>query len=340
MTLNASLQTRKNWIDWLKSIGMLFIIWGHAFPVGYTAFIYSFNVPLFFIISGFLFKKETCARTFFKKNLYTLIIPYLILCMIKDFSHIIKYWNNFGELINCPIGILVGFHTFNGAPATKNLWFVYTLFILKIIFQFTNDKNRNMIFLFLVSLSGAYFMNLFDFNPAWAVTDAFTALPFFMFGYLFSKRYGAYLENFISSVKSRNILLPLFGVLLSVTVLLLISEYNGEVRMYKGYYGHSLLLFLLFGLFGSFAMFLLSIVLDNIHLKFIPIISIGTMVILQFHRDLYHPFGKIVKDFYQGEGVNEALLSLFFSAVVLLIFVPVIMILQKFFPLILGKRKI
>jgi hypothetical protein len=63
------------------------------------------------------------------------------------------------------------------------------------------------------------------------------------------------------------------------------------------------------------------------------------MVILEFHRDLYHPFGKIVKEYSTGVA-DEGLLSLLFSAVVLLLFIPIVMILQRFFPLILGKRKI
>jgi fucose 4-O-acetylase-like acetyltransferase len=338
-TLNTPASKRKNWIDWMKSVGMLVIIWGHAFPTGLTSFIYSFNVPLFFIISGYLFKKENSAAAFFKKNLYTLVIPYLLLCLIKDFSHITKYWNNFGELINCPIGILTGFHTFNDAPAAKNLWFVYTLFILKIIFQFVGKKNRNMILLLLASLGGAYFMNLYGYNLAWAVTDTFAALPFFMFGYILSDRYSACLDNFISSIKAKNIFLPLLGFLLPMLLLLFVSEYNGEVRMFKGFYGNSLLLFLVLGLLGSIAVFFLSVALDNVRFKFIPIISIGTMVILEFHRDLYHPFGKIVKEYSTGVA-DEGLLSLLFSAIVLLLFIPIVMILQRFFPLILGKRKI
>jgi hypothetical protein len=46
-----------------------------------------------------------------------------------------------------------------------------------------------------------------------------------------------------------------------------------------------------------------------------------------------------VKEYSTGV-VDEGLLSLLFSAVVLLLFIPVVMILQRFFPLILGKRKV
>ena len=57
---------RIQWIDWMKVIGMYFIIAGHLFPKGYT-YIYIFNVPIFFIISGFLYKYENSNIYFFKK---------------------------------------------------------------------------------------------------------------------------------------------------------------------------------------------------------------------------------------------------------------------------------
>lgn len=45
-----------NWIDWMKALGMFFIVWGHLSPAHLKDVIYAFNVPCFFIISGFLFK--------------------------------------------------------------------------------------------------------------------------------------------------------------------------------------------------------------------------------------------------------------------------------------------
>lgn len=338
MTTQIQTKARKNWIDWMKAIGMLVIIWGHSFPTGLTSFIYSFNVPLFFIISGYLFKKETSMGTFFKKNLYSLIIPYLILCVIKDFSHIAKYWNNFQELINCPIGILTGFHTFNGAPGAKNLWFVYTLFLLKIIFQITGNKRINMIALLTTSIAGALAMHLCNISIDWAVTNVFLALPWFMLGYVASSNYNAPLDRAINYLKEKKSI-TIGGFAILTTLLLFVAKHNGEVRMFRGFCGDNLILFFIFGLIGSLAIFLLSVSLDKIQAKAVQIISIGTMVILQLHIDIYYPLGKIVKNLSEGV-VSEGLLSLTASAITLLIFIPIIMILQKIFPLVLGKRKI
>ena len=52
------MKERKIWIDWMKVIGMLFIVWGHFTPDLMKNFIYAFNVPLFFFISGGLTKAK------------------------------------------------------------------------------------------------------------------------------------------------------------------------------------------------------------------------------------------------------------------------------------------
>lgn len=51
------MKVRENWIDWAKSIGIMLVIMGH-YGMGdkiYGTFIYAFHMPLFFIVSGYLF---------------------------------------------------------------------------------------------------------------------------------------------------------------------------------------------------------------------------------------------------------------------------------------------
>lgn len=338
MVAIAQNTSRKNWIDWMKALGMLLIIWGHAFPTGLIAYIYSYNVPLFFIISGFLFKQENSFRQFFNKNLYSLVIPYLLLCVIKDFSYLLKNWNNFQELINCPIGILTGFHTYNGVPAARSLWFVYTLFILKILFQISGNKRSNLMMLLAIALIGSFALNHFSIHPDWAVSNTFAAIPWFMCGYVISKDYKQILENVVDFVKKWRTLAVTVFILLTL-LLLFVSNINGEVMMYKGYYGNNIILFLAFGLIGSISIFILSAILDNLQIRAVQVISIGTMVILMFHRDIYRSFEKIVSNLSDGV-ISEGLLSLSASVVTLILFIPIIIILQKIFPIILGRRTI
>ena len=62
-TLNTA---RMVWIDWMKAIGMYLIVLGHFFAIGHK-FVYVFSVPIFFVISGFLSKREANQKEFWKK---------------------------------------------------------------------------------------------------------------------------------------------------------------------------------------------------------------------------------------------------------------------------------
>ncbi len=326
----------KYWVDWMKAIGMLFIIWGHAFPETFSPFIYSFNVPLFFIVSGYLFKRSETFSVFLRKNYISLIIPYLLLCLIKDFSHIIKYYNDFPELLKFPIGVLSGFHTFMDAPAAKNLWFVYTLFVIKVLFQLTKNK-KQLTLLAMFGIAASLICGYYNFHPAWGVTNVFLALPYFFFGYIISVNFEEKLSGFVNKIKTyKSRILLCIGILLLMQFVL--SDFSGTVRMFKGIYGNSILLFFFLGLMGTVVCFLISVLLDNVRPKAIGVISIGTMVILQFHRDLYHPLGKIVESVAIG-GISEGVLSFLASSLVLLAFVPIVMLLHRYFPLIIGNRK-
>lgn len=57
---------RLEWIDWMKSLGIYLIVLGHFYSVG-EKFIYIFHVPLFFLISGILSKREEDDSIFWKK---------------------------------------------------------------------------------------------------------------------------------------------------------------------------------------------------------------------------------------------------------------------------------
>lgn len=331
-------RTRKNWVDWMRAFGMLLIVWGHTFPTDVTPFIYSFNVPLFFIVSGYLFKQESSFGTMLKKNWHSLILPYLLLCLIKDFSHIIKHYDDFQELILMPIGVLSGFHTFFDAPAAKNLWFVYTLILLKIIFQLVGNKKLNLIIALMLSVVGIYICHIYNYHPMWAVTNTFLALPFFMLGYMISTNAHC-VDEIVTWIKGKSKILISFAFVALIALQFYVSQFNGDAWMFCGEFGNNVVMFYLFGILGTIAVFLISAMLDNLRYKFVALISVGSLVILQFHRDLYHPIGKLFKQLDLGVA-DEALLTLLASMIVVMLFVPITMLLQKIFPVILGKRKL
>ena len=77
--------------------------------------------------------------------------------------------------------------------------------------------------------------------------------------------------------------------------------------------------------------------LNGIDWKWVRISSLGSIVTLVFHRELLHTPIKLVKD--SDMDIFSANLLLFLSsAIVLIAFVPIIMIVKRVFPVVLGRR--
>lgn len=88
---NSILKTRDNSIDMAKGIGMIAVIIGHmTVPEKITDFIFSFHMPLFFLINGYFFKEKSIKQCVWQK-FRTLIIPYIATCILVIISSV--FWN-------------------------------------------------------------------------------------------------------------------------------------------------------------------------------------------------------------------------------------------------------
>lgn len=325
---------RKIWIDWAKTLSIFAIVWGHCFPEGLCGFIYAFNVPVFFIISGYLCHREASFGKCFDKTLHNLIIPYFILAAIKVAGPVIKHIGD-GEWIWSVAAVLGGFHSLNDAPGCSNLWFVYSLVIVKLLFQVSSGKRD--IALAMACLAGAVVYNdILHLEWRWAVSNCLLAYPFFVIGN--SLRDKDILQRLVTSARQYRYGAALAAALL-IAVTYIVGTQNGQAKLYMGQYANNVGLFAVGALTGSMAVFVLSALLDGVRLKITRVISSGTIVILVFHRELLHPLLKEI-----GKTDISSLLTVntlvFVSAVIVVMaFYPIILLVKRFIPIVLGRRK-
>lgn len=77
---------RIKWIDLTKGVAIFLMVCGHTgIPSLISNWIWSFHMPLFFIISGMLFcpTKYTNIQKFIHRRIQTLIIPYITFSIIE-----------------------------------------------------------------------------------------------------------------------------------------------------------------------------------------------------------------------------------------------------------------
>ena len=77
-----SSRKRIEWIDCVRAVSMMLIIVGHTYTAGFWQhLIYAINVPIFFVLSGYLTRRKTIVRTA-KAGIRTLLVPYGVTALI------------------------------------------------------------------------------------------------------------------------------------------------------------------------------------------------------------------------------------------------------------------
>ncbi|MBM6945118.1 MULTISPECIES: acyltransferase family protein [Bacteroides] len=107
------MKERIEWVDIIKFTGIFLVVLGHSISATnkeleiFRNFIYSFHMPLFIFISGYLYKKRGIAN-----DIITLLLPYFIYQLTNAFwilkSGIIHLNVNYTEFITLMKGVLLG----------------------------------------------------------------------------------------------------------------------------------------------------------------------------------------------------------------------------------------
>ena len=146
------LQQRIEYVDTLKAIGILAVVLGHiASPLG--SFIFSWHMPLFFVISGFFINFDLPFKNFILKDLKRLMVPYFFFSFLGVAIEILKrtlldremfsYIEVFkGVVYQMDIAALSGHYG-------HILWFLPTLFFARVLLYVIITKIEHLAFAFL-----------------------------------------------------------------------------------------------------------------------------------------------------------------------------------------------
>lgn len=214
----------------MKGIGIIAMILGHCpIPRLLNSFIFTWHMPLFFIISGFFFHPLKVVDSI-KRNFRSLLIPYLVTIVILFLLYILFNDTIFTSITQAFESSIIGAGS-RGLPNYQDyyvgaLWFLQALFWCKflydVIYIYCSDLYRPIFILIISSIST--FIGGYLFIPTNLLQGA-SALIFYEVGYQL------YLKK-ILFLNYNNCLL-LFTSLVLVTVSLL----SGSMSMVRCFYG-------------------------------------------------------------------------------------------------------
>lgn len=184
--------TRDVVIDIMKGVAILTVIAGHCIPsdsLGHQL-IFSFHMPLFFIVAGYLYKPSMQHKKRLKNDFHRLIIPYLVIAICFTLYLYIKEADNIFALRYSILAIFwaTGWnHTsliWGTAPYIGIAWFLPALFWCRQIYNFIHCHTKYGGEYIIVGLSFmAANIDYYLINLPLGILTGLSAMVFYQIGY-------------------------------------------------------------------------------------------------------------------------------------------------------------
>lgn len=329
---------RLYFIDNMKAIGIILVVLGHAkwLNEDIVKFIYSFHMPLFFFLSGYLASVIPVST---KENLTAvskrLLIPFVFFFLISYILWLPLHLFGSGQASQIPwyapvIDFIYSYSTsfhINGV-----LWFFPSLITVVLIDRLILCKLHNLLALaisLVVSAFVVFEFSRWDIALVWSIDTALVALLFFMLGKTISK-YGFCMHNIVS-VKSTSIIALCTGLLL----FFLMDLNEGKLDLRSLAFGEIPVLYYANAILGICFVFCLSYLLPQN--KMLTTIAMSTLTIFPIHSILFRFLTKFETSLIMHfNDVFIALLPLINTVVAILICLLIHRLLSKYLPWSIG----
>ncbi len=239
---------RIEWIDIMKGIAIIAIVITHSSyavnlkePIAviiYSYFyksLYLFHVPFFFFISGYLYK-QTDIKSFTKKSVNQLLIPYItmLLLFFPIAAFIFPNETNLFNSGSVSVDILryiLGRNLMNGVTGT--LWFLTCLFFTQVVYNIIINKFKFktvhiiVFILLIISYLSSYYNNFYNPFKFWLPFNfhlIFATIPLYHIGYIFNKY-------------SLRISYPILSICMVITIAGIIYFEDNLYNIYGCFYG-------------------------------------------------------------------------------------------------------
>lgn len=302
------------WIDVLKGAGIVSVVAGHIFSSYLQSAIYMFHMPLFFLISGYLFKPSGWSRI--NSTLRGIIVP----SAATVAAIILVFWAIPSLIIGRDLDV-EEFKKFYGTGVLVVLWFPVTLSVILALYELLYlSKNRSIMYCIMVfSLILSYVNEGFSyFNPPLSLGAVPHAFVIFAAGSIASK--------IDLSMKPSTAFFLIFSLALACLFP------NLKYDMYKGDYGVPIVSLI----YSSIVCFALAIIAKTFTLvkKLSPLKNLGScsLLVMFIHQPI-----QIYLRFYHVENSLERFILTIAACIAIITVVKNNVLLRTLF---LGTRAV
>lgn len=330
---------RIEWIDTAKGIGILMVMLGHNYlDWKFVFWCYSCHMALFFFLSGCTFKYYADFKSFFKKKVQGLLAPYwffAILISIYNWVSAVTHNNSFG-IFDALLSYLLQIRY-------THLWFLPCLFLAelgtwivhKYIYIYIYSKKN--IWLLTAGVQIILFFAyraLIEIDLPWNADLAVLGMSFMSLGLWYQAKADPFISN-----KQLRLPIIIIAVIVHVGISWLAFIATESVDWYSNRFGNPVF-FVVGACAGIFATILIS---KRFSLHKLAYLGANSIVWYGLHRIIIDAtfilYSKLDITIIRGS-LQSLILALISVAVATVLLIPVNAILTKYFPFLIGKRKI
>ena len=341
---------RIQWIDIAKGICIISIVIGHVYHNSFIrTYALSFDVPMFFFLSGLCYRKPDNSTEYFINKIKRVEVPYFFFSLISILVFAVagRIMPQVGNIMNCSLkdNILVMLWG-NSKPDVMKynspLWFLtcyFSVIVLAFIVEKIVDFLRNvryvreLIIICLILIGGGY--STPSIILPWHLETAVSMLVWFELGTIFMEK-----KLFDCSIKYKNgiiVILLVFGALFGFVNRDIIKT---SLQVRQDIYGVHVLYYLstFFGIMG-FSLLSQKIEKNKI-LEYCGRNSLSILVVhkfpVLFFQQLFPPTKAALVDSNSIVGISTGIIVMAISIVLSLIVCNVI---KRVCPLATGEKK-
>ena len=192
--IDCAVRRRLQYLDAVRGFAMICIVLGHLGIADINRFVFTFHLPIFYLITGYFINKTGSYREFVKKKFRTLIVPYGFTCAVMILLAVLmqKVFVGHGSKAVLMKWIRASLYAAGDSyqepfyiPGIGAIWFLWSTFWGALLLRWLTEKTAGvriaavLVLLFVTESS----RTLFWFPLS--IQTAGTALMFMYFGYLF-----------------------------------------------------------------------------------------------------------------------------------------------------------
>lgn len=349
---NAKLIQRIEILDYLRGGAMLLVFIQHCHIL--SSEILAFHMPLFFILSGYIFKykenngicyKGTNMFEYARKRFYRIMAPYFCFEFISfilafsihhlfEFLHLGNVYMNI-DLKAAIIDSITCIQTPSYMGIIPHLWFFPCIYIVDLLFIFIKKYfNVNVIFIMLGSLLVSLSTQFLPFRLPFTIDTAFMGLFFLHIGYYFKYFIDKILNVYKGGTKF------ILSAILSIPIFLYLVINNDNFLMFANKYGNYLYA-IPAALLGIYIYLVLIVLLKQYNLlpiRLFSFLSRNSLLLFPLHLMFMSIYNKVFEfskiDYLVQEGVIRSWVTLILVVLSVLLTTPFI---NKNFPILTGN---